>query len=269
MLRNLTLLGTIVGVLLIAVPTHAQSVEGAKAAVSAFVPPTNDARDSTTGAPGFFMRSPPPSLRRYAAITSLILPGSGQYLLGNDRLVGYLAVEVLAWWKYSKDNNERVAREREFKELARRVSRAPFPSTFPDSGWLYYEWMRDDLESGQFSLSSTGPTVPETDAATRNGKRWALAQATQPTYEAALAQYEREAIRPEYRWSWRDAQLQWDIYKRLTDKRNDAARAARADLIVIGANHFLSMIDAFATLRLQTQSTGSGRRRSVGASFKW
>ena len=267
MRRNSALLMTIVVALISALPAHAQSADGVRAAVTAFVPPKPETRDSTA-APGLFARSSPPSLRRYAAIASFILPGSGQYLLDNDRLVGYLAVELLAWWKYSKDNAERAAREREFKDLARRVSRAPFPSTFPDSGWLYYEWMRDDIESGQFSLSTSGPTVPETNPVSYNGKRWALAQATQPTYEAALAQYEREAIRPEYRWSWRDAQLQWDIYKRLTDKRNDAARAAVADLIVIGANHFISMIDAFSTLRLQSLATRGGRS-GVGASLRW
>lgn len=268
MRRTLALLAIVVVALLSASPTRAQSVDGARAAVSVFVPPAIDARDSTAAAPAFLAR-PSPSLRRYAALASFIVPGSGQYLLGNDRVVGYLAVELLAWWKYSKDNAERAAREREFKDLALRVSRAPFPSTFPDSGWLYYEWMRDDIESGQFSLATSGPTVPETNPATYNGKRWALAQTTQPSYEAALAQYEREAIRPEYRWSWRDAQLQWDIYKRLTDKRNDAARAAIVDLIVIRANHFLSMIDAFATGRLQTQASTRSGRTSIGASFKW
>jgi hypothetical protein len=120
----------------------------------------------------------------------------------------------------------------------------------------------------RLSLNTSGPTRPDTDTSTFNGKRWEILLSTQPDQAAALAAYEREAIRPEFRWSWRDAQLQYDIFARTTDLRNDAARAARIDLLVIGANHFLSMIDAFATFRLQVHPEGDGRT-SVGAAMRW
>lgn len=207
-------------------------------------------------------------LRPYASLASLIVPGAGQFILGNNRAIGYLAIEALGWWRYAKDERERAAQERLYKDLSRRVARASFSKTFPDDDWLYYEWMRDDIESGQFSLAPTGPTVPDTNSKTYNGKRWALALSTQSTYEAALDQYEREAIKPEFRWSWRSAQFQWDIYKRTTDKRNDAARAAVKDLLVIGANHFISTIDAFATFRIQVRSQDGGRT-AVGATLRW
>jgi hypothetical protein len=249
-------------------PAFAQNLAGARAAAVAAPHSTNDVDSTTVVAPGFLLPVKPPAVRRFAAVASFVVPGSGQYILGNDRFLGYVAVELLAWWKYSKDVADRADREREYKDLARRVARVNFTKTFPDAGWSYYEWMRDEIESGQFSLSASGPVVPETNIGTYNGKRWALAQATQPNYEAALQQYVAEAIKPEFRWSWRDARLQYDIYTRMTDKRNDAARATAQDLLVIGANHFLSMIDAFATLRLQARTDQDGRAR-IGASFRW
>jgi hypothetical protein len=87
-------------------------------------------------------------LRPYAGLTSLVVPGSGQFLLGKDRFIGFLAVEMLGWWQYSKDIRERAAQERAYKDYARRVARAPFSSTFPDGPWEYYEAMRDFKESG-------------------------------------------------------------------------------------------------------------------------
>jgi hypothetical protein len=251
-------------------PLTAQSINGVRAGVSASPMPEPD---TVRRATAFSPDPKPMPIRRAASLASLVIPGSGQYMLGNDRFVAYLAVEALGWWKYSKDIAERSARERDFKALAISVARKNFAlpnmTSFPDADWLYYEWMRDFKQSGQFSLSSPGsPTTPETDTSTYNGKLWEIARGTQPSYEAALAQYEREAIRPEYRWSWLSSGLQYDQYVRLTDKRNDAARAAVKDLLLIGANHFFSMVDAFTTLRLQARTLEDGRT-AVGAAVRW
>ena len=269
-MRRLALCAGIATWMIVGRSATAQSIDGARAAVRAA---PVEAWDSVSRGSVFSPDPKPMPVRRAASLASVIIPGSGQYMLGNDRFIGYLAVEVLGWWKYSKDVAERSARERDFKELAVNVARKNFAlpnsTSFPDADWAYYEWMRDFKESGQFSLSANGPTVPETNTETYNGRRWELAQGLSPTnYAAALAQYEREAIRPEYRWSWSSSQLQYDQYQRLTDKRNDAARAAVKDLLVIGANHFFSMVDAFATLRLQTRSLEDGRT-AVGAAFRW
>jgi len=211
-------------------------------------------------------------VRSFAPLASLIVPGSGQLLLREDRFLAYLAVEALAWWKYTKDVRDRAAQERNYKELALNIARAPFASAvkgpLPDSGWLYYEWMKDKSESGRYSMASSGPVVPETNVSTYNGERWALAKSTNANYTDQLAQYEREAIKPEYQWSWLNAQLQWDIYKRTIDKRNDAAHAAVQDLIVISVNHVLSMVDAFAMIRLQAPPDQRGRT-GLGASVRW
>jgi hypothetical protein len=209
--------------------------------------------------------------QKFSPIASAILPGSGQYMLGDDRFIGYLAVEVLSWLQYSKNVREQAAQEAQYKSLARRVARASFasgsPDQLPDAEWAYYEKMRDYAESGQYSLTAVG-LAPETNVDTYNGSRWALAQATFSTREAALAEYMRTAVRPEYEWSWTNAKLQWDRYIRTTDKRNDASRAWGLNLMVIGANHALSMIDAFTTIRLRATTDRAGVT-SVGAAISW
>jgi len=205
----------------------------------------------------------------YAPIASALVPGAGQFMLGHDRFVAYAAVEILSWWKYLKDTHEQTRQEALFKELARAAARSHFSTTLPDGGWSYYEQMRDWLESGRYSQTDGGPVVPETDTLTFNGLRWKLAQATHANDPAgALAAYEQIAIRPEFRWSWRNAGLQYDIFKRTTENRNDAAHAAVTDLAVIAANHALSMVDAFVAFRLQVQPVGNGRT-GLGASLRW
>jgi hypothetical protein len=210
-----------------------------------------------------------PAAVRYAPIASAIAPGAGQLMLGHDRFVAYAAVEVLAWWKYLKDSHEQIRQEALFKELARGAARSHFSTTLPDGGWTYYEQMRDWLESGPYSLSESGPVVPDTNQLTYNGTRWQLAQATHINNPAgALAEYEQLAIKPEFRWSWRNAGLQYDIYKRTTENRNDAYHAGVTDLAVIAANHVLSMVDAFVAFRLQVQPAANGRT-GLGASLRW
>ena len=146
--------------------------------------------------------------------------------MGKNRAVAYVAVEALMWWRYSSDVRDRAEQEARYKDVARQVARAQFSVTLPDSDWTYYEQMRDFKESRQLSLSPTGPVVPETDASTFNGNRWLLALSTNPTRAEALAEYERMAVKPEFRWSWANAQLQFDGFRRTTDKQNDANRAA-------------------------------------------
>ena len=119
-----------------------------------------------------------------------------------------------------------------------------------------------------YSKTASGPVVPETDLSTYNGKKWETLQSIYPTTAEALLHYEQIAIKPEFRWSWHDHKFEWDIYKRYTDSRNDANRAAVRDLLVVGANHILSTFDAFTTARLQIQPGPDGQTR-VGASLRW
>jgi hypothetical protein len=212
-----------------------------------------------------------PAARPYAPLASALIPGSGQAILGQDRFVVYAAIEIFSWWTYAKDRHEQAQQEAAFKQIASSVARAHFTANPRDTVWTYYEEMRDWLESGYYSKSATGPIEPETDTLTFNGYHWQLALRTHPTREAALAEYEEVAIRPEFQWSWRNAQFQFDVFRRTTDKRNDANRAAVRDLMIIGANHMLSLVDAFASVRLEILPSAVGGRSGaqIRASVPW
>src|SRR5258708_39902140 len=122
--------------------------------------------------------------------------------------------------------------------------------------------METYIESGAFTIGFSGTTVPETDTTTYNGRQWMLARQTfgialddpAPTasagYARALAFYEARAVPQAYGWSWRNAQLEKDLYLRVIGRANDAYRRATNHPIVLIANPVLSNIDAFACRRL-------------------
>jgi len=206
----------------------------------------------------------------YSPLASLVVPGAGQLVLGDNRFVGYAAVEIVGWFLYAKDRQDQARQESAFKDLARQVARAHFSSVFPDAPWAYYEQLRDWQESGVYSQSGAA-LEPETDTLTYNGYKWQLALRTTETRDEALAQYRQVAVRPEFQWSWQNAREQWTLYKNTTDDRNDANRAAVRMLSLVAANHILSMIDAFATFRLSVQPapSGAGDGFRIGASLRW
>jgi hypothetical protein len=251
----------------------AQQVDGLRAGISVAGRPVLDSTSARDG------RRPPSNtpgiadirVRRLAPLMSAVVPGSGQFTLGNDRFIVYTAAEVIGWWRFSKSAHEQTQQEAAFKSIARTVARSHFSSAPPDGDWTYYESMRDFLESGAYSLGNNGAVVPETDVTTFNGHLWQQLLATNSTTAAALVAYEQQAVKPNFQWSWRNAQLQYDQFIRTTDKRNDAHAAAVQDLIFIGANHVLSMVDAFATFRLQIRPAPGGvtRGASLEVSRPW
>jgi hypothetical protein len=122
-----------------------------------------------------------------------------------------------------------------------------------------------------FSLNgSVADVEPESDESTYNGAQWLLARSTfwtDPTrpppvtsnaYARALAFYKVRAVRDSYRWSWRNAQLEQNLYQGLIEQGNVANHRAISALGVIAANHVLSLVDAFATWRLQVRATPQG-----------
>jgi hypothetical protein len=189
-----------------------------------------------------------------------------------------MATEAYLLLKYIKDDRDGSDNASSFRAIARDVARRNFvvaPGAVPpDADWHYYESMEKYLESGFFSLTTSGPTVPETDQATFNGVQWTFARrqfgiplddpgaSANPNYPLAVALYESRAVGQPYRWSWRNAQLEQDLYKQTIARSNDAYRHAKYDVIALIANHLLSAIDAFATVRLM-QTTDGGTRLSA------
>ena len=249
----------------------------AAAAFACLVPRSGalSAQESNTARAGVSARIPgldSSKAKLYSPLASLVVPGAGQFVLGDHRFVGYAAVEVVGWFLYAKDRQDQARQESAYKDLARQVARAHFSSAFPDAPWAYYEQLRDWQASGVFSQSGT-TLEPETDTLTYNGYKWQLALRTTATRDDALVQYQQVAVRPEFQWSWQNAQEQWTLYKNTTSDRNDANRAAIRMLSLVAANHILSMIDAFATFRLSVQPAPNGIGGAdglrIGASLPW
>ena len=150
---------------------------------------------------------------------------------------------------------------------------------YPVGQWAYYESMEKYLESGVFDRLPGGNVDPDINSDTYNGAVWLLARTTywndpnlsppqeSAEYRRALNFYLDRAVRPEYRWSWRGAQLEQDLYIRTIRRSNTAFRGARAALGIVLANHLLSAVDAFVSLRVEGLEGGDGRGFAVRGTF--
>src|SRR5512133_472166 len=187
--------------------------------------------------------------RRWAPVASLILPGAGQALLHQDRFIAYLALEAWSVLEFANQRTEARRQRNRFRSLARDVARSLYGPAYPQGTWEYYENMEKYLESGVFDRLPGGEVDPDLDERTFNGLTWLRARTTywvDPTvappitsaeYRRAINFYLDRAVRPEYRWSWRNAQLEQDLYIRTIRRSNMAGREARAALGVALANH--------------------------------
>lgn len=201
--------------------------------------------------------------RRWAPVASLILPGTGQAILTKDRFVAYLALEAWAVLEFVNQRTEANRQQESYRNLARDVARSLYGPFRPVGTWAYYEAMEHYAESGVFDRLPGGDVDPEQDERTYNGTMWRLARETfwrDPTtpplsssaeYRKAINFYQDRAVRAEYRWSWRNAQLEQDIYVRTIRRANTSFRQAQQAMGVMVANHLLSSIDAFITLRVE------------------
>lgn len=218
----------------------------------------------------------------WAPVASAAVPGAGQAALGHDRWLAYAALEGVAWLRYIADREEARREQRGYRRIADQVARALYTTgTPPAGGFEYYETMEKWIASGVYDAVPDGDLQPETDTSTFNGATWLLARETywvridepplpeSDAYRNAIAFYERRAIRPEYRWSWRDAQLQQDLYRRTILRSNAASRRATQDLAAVLANHVLSTVDAYITVRLRRRPGPLGGETRIEATLPW
>jgi hypothetical protein len=232
--------------------------------------PTVSSADTSRRPDSFFHRSIDRIPFEAAPLASLVVPGLGQARLRQGRTAAYAAVEAFLLLQYGKDIREAHQNARDYRAIARTIARRGFVAAPPDTAWQYYEKLTEFIESGAFTMTASGPVVPEVDTLTYNGAQWQLAQRQfgvspqssdigSPAYARALELYMARAVRQPYRWSWRNAQLEKDIYVRTISRTNDAYRRATIDLSAVIANHLLSAIDAFVTVRLTQLPNGTLR----------
>lgn len=203
----------------------------------------------------------------WTPLASAVLPGAGQARLGQDRSAAYVAIEGYLWLRYLNDSRAGSRARRQYRDLALRVSRASFQGPKPVGNFEYYETMEHWIASGQYDTDVGASGIqPEADTTTFNGALWLLARRTYwstPTTppppgsaaeSAALAFYVRSAVRPEFAWSWRAAPLQQDEYRRRIRASNEAFRRAAHDVGAVLANHLLSTVDAYISMRLRVSA---------------
>ena len=199
----------------------------------------------------------------WAILASAVMPGAGQFILKQKRGFAYMALEAYAWIGYGSRASDARRTRRGYRSLSNSVARAPFASNGRSGDFDYYERMEHYLESGAFDRVAGGLLEPEEDSSSFNGSTWLLARRTYWTNPAVAPDrlsaewrkaetfYLQRAIRPEYRWSWRNATGEHDQFRRLIRRSNDADRAALSNLGLALGNHVLSTIDAYVAIRLQ------------------
>jgi len=189
-------------------------------------------------------------------VASLLLPGTGQLLAGQDRGAIYLATEVYVVSRFLQLDRQSSREAERFRRLAYDVARRPFTISRRDTVWEYYETMERFAESGAFDSDPGGSFAPESDPTTYNGSVWLLARRTfwadpnvppSPTseeYQNALTFYRERAVGPDFLWSWRNATLEQQAFRDAIRRSDNAFRGAQTQLGLLLANHVLSAVDA-------------------------
>jgi hypothetical protein len=182
-----------------------------------------------------------------------------------------LAAEAFAWVQYVMAARDARDHRREYQELASSVARAGFVDQPAPGTFEYYERMEQYVESGVYDLIPGGELEPEVDTTTFNGATWLLARRTywedpaiapprsSDPFRRSLAFYIGRAVSPAFRWSWRDAQFEQDLFRRTVERSNEDFRRSAVYLGVIIANHVLRAVDAFVSLRVRQPPAADGR----------
>jgi hypothetical protein len=206
----------------------------------------------------------------FATLASAVVPGAGQALMRQKRALLYLALEAAGVGVYVSEMRDGARQRNRYREISRSVARAAYAPNGPRGSWDYYERMEKYVESGAFDRVPGGETDPEIDPETFNGSVWLLARqtywrdpeiappSTSEEYRAALGFYESRAVTSEYRWSWAGAAAEFAKYRSAISGSNSAFRNAGQTASLVLANHFLSAVDAYTSVRLRARRGGEG-----------
>ena len=211
--------------------------------------------------------APAPTVRQEAespalapTFLSLVVPGVGQHMLGQQRKWIYGAIEVLGWVAFLERRSagsEYRDRYRDFAWTQGRLQSGPRA----DGDFDYYETLSKWNSSGTYDADSGLPGVqPEMDAATYNGSIWALASQifipgggpvpeTDPAFQDALGYYAERAYPTEFLWDWSPVPGGREELGGLIEDSDDRFRQATTALGAVIANHLVSAVDAYLSTR--------------------
>lgn len=212
----------------------------------------------------------------YAPLASLVVPGTGQALLKQQRSVAYLVAEGFLALRIVRSNRDRNDAKAQYQKLAAEVARAGFGTDKPAGPWDYYEILEHYPASGAYNMATNGPFTPETDESTYNGQQWLVArqifwnnpEQAPPTssseYQRALDRYQKSAVQGSFRFSWREQINVQNEYILSIADANRSSQKVVSTLGLLAASHLASMVDAYITVRLR-KFGGAGL---VGASVQ-
>jgi hypothetical protein len=177
---------------------------------------------------------------------SLVVPGAGQHVLGQDRKWAYLALEIAGWAFFVERRRGGSDYRDRYRDLAWETARIQGAARV-DGNFEYYERLAHWTRSGAFDRDASSPGVqPELDDATFNGFVWARARGiffggasnvpeTDPAYQSALAYYGAEAYAPALLWDWTGAPAAQEEYAQLLETSDSRFRQATTVIwVVIG-----------------------------------
>jgi hypothetical protein len=203
--------------------------------------------------------SPPPSAVA-PPLLSLVLPGAGQHVLGQNRKWLYLALEAAGWALWVERRaaaHDYRDRYREYAWERGRLQSGPRV----DGDFEYYERLTQWMRSGAFDVDPASPGVqPEMDPTTYNGSIWSLASQihlppgppppeTDPAYQSALAYYESRAYGTSLLWDWSAGSGSQQELARLIEASDHRFGQATTMLGAVIANHLVSAVDAHMSAR--------------------
>ncbi len=219
---------------------------------------------------------PAPSIALASAL-SAVLPGAGQYALGQDRAWAYLALEAAGWFAWinrrGAGNDARAA----YRDYAWEVGRVQ-SSARTDGDFDYYETMSKWDRSGAFdSDPGAAGLQPEVDPSTFNGSIWALATRLFPEPAVdpdpapraeALDYYRERAYGSSFLWNWSIApDGSRSTFGGLIEESDARFRQATNVLGLILANHVVSSVDAFVSARSRAELALEPGRSNGAASL--
>lgn len=201
---------------------------------------------------------------------SLVVPGAGQWMLERRRSYLYLGFELLAWAAYLDRRSGAVRLRDRYRDLARQVARRGDHLSDADASFAYYEAMARFAASGAWDADPHRAGLqPESDPETHNGFVWARArrihlagagsEAPPAAHERALAHYREHAYPGKMAWDWRHDPGAAERYRDLLDESDERFRTATLALGAVVANHLLSAVDGYLSVRLRSPGTRAER----------
>ena len=191
---------------------------------------------------------------------SLLLPGAGQHVQGQQRKWVYAALEVAGWAVFLERRHRGGQYRTRYRDFAWNEARIQTGARV-DGDFDYYETLTQWDASGAFDADPVASGVqPETDPSTYNGSIWARAvqiflpgggpvPASDPSYQSALGYYGEFAYPTPLLWDWSGAPGGRAELADLIERSDSRFRQATTALGVVIANHLISAADAYLSAR--------------------